>query len=194
MHVFAELICKGVEHVTIIKARKSNRLQIVILEQGKNQLLSPEEVEQFAKNDGFESSEEMASWFFSEETDDLLQQWNGVIVHWTDKRYFKLDKEIAMRLDEPNIPKTFYTYFLEDIQIQHPLNVLPTYKFNGKDMKLLFIKEDVFMINSNSDISPLIAKIDVGLKRMEGREVTKGKVLFNVKPGRKPDVHYIKSI
>lgn len=193
MHVFAELICKSVEHVSIHAAKNSKRLSITVSANGKTQLLTHEVVEEIAKNDGFESVEQMRDWFFPCETPELIQSWHGVIVHWTDKRYFKREDEVEYFMERLKYP-THYTYFLEDVQQQHPSNVLPMFKFNGKDMKLLFIKEDVVLINSDTDLSPLIAKIDVGLKRMEGREVTKGKVLFNVKPGQTPNVQFIKSI
>ena len=45
------------------------------------------ELEKLAKNDGFESSAEMESWF-----EDAIKQskedcFSGKLIHWTDKRY-----------------------------------------------------------------------------------------------------------
>ena len=68
---FMEGICKGVQSIRIVGRQ--------VLVDGIR--LPWEELEEFAKNDGFDNLEDFWLWF------DHYEPFDGKIIHWTDKKY-----------------------------------------------------------------------------------------------------------
>ncbi len=68
---FMQGTCKGVQKIRIVERR--------VLIDGVE--LSHEELEEFSKNDGFDSMEAFWSWF------DDYSPFDGKVIHWTNKLY-----------------------------------------------------------------------------------------------------------
>ena len=68
---FGEGTCYGIQSVKII-----NRAVFI-----DSIILSWEELEEFSKNDGFDTLDDFWMWF------DQYEPFEGKIIHWTDKKY-----------------------------------------------------------------------------------------------------------
>lgn len=77
--------CIGVEHITIQYSVNSDTLTVTV----ENRLLSQEEVEQLAKNDGT-TVDDFKDWFFAKQRHRQDGTFIGVIVHFTPLRYATL--------------------------------------------------------------------------------------------------------
>lgn len=72
---FANAICKGIQEIRIFNIF-NDRDGVII----NGVLLTPDQIERLAKNDGFESVDEFWDWF-------SMKDFVGVIIHFTDLKY-----------------------------------------------------------------------------------------------------------
>lgn len=80
-HQFKEGVCKSKQRVFIhADYGPSGGLYSFVIIDGKQ--LSPDQVEECAKNDGFSSSRQFYKWFCPNGGD-----WHGWCIHWTDFKY-----------------------------------------------------------------------------------------------------------
>lgn len=78
--------CIGVERITMQYSVEDDELTVTV----ENRLLSHEEVEQLAQNDGT-TVDDFKDWFFAKQRHKEDATFNGVIVHFTPLRYFRAD-------------------------------------------------------------------------------------------------------
>ncbi len=76
---FGRLICSGCQKIVIEKWKNTGHWYLDFTVCVEGIYLGASEIDELAKNDGFESTESFFHWF--------KEDFTGRIIHWTDKRY-----------------------------------------------------------------------------------------------------------